>query len=476
MFGAGIIGFLKGIKIMSETFNPEMQYRCTIIRGKAQNEIEDLLPVYAKIITDICPCQKDNFINYFDQKIAKYLFSPTKKTIANHRTEISGKLFGMWREDEKQNIFASKRTENLLVNKDFPQFFKDIVYRFQFPNGMDKIHTTIDRKQNSIKLRPVAFILKALLIIEDKGFSITKHEVGYYILNCLQVLQGRIDPEVVVDKIIENRKKDIFKKVEYPGKASSYNMQHISELLNLIELANLIRQERTKNDVLIKLNRKELSIINYFAKSALESPKFDVYSFRSEDDENTKIKEKFYYEWNKYFSSSDDNVILFETPLKNILGNVIGDVLSDPNVIGAEGENLVFEKEKQRVREFNERLVNKVINFANQRGLGFDIQSIKAESGPTAEHAIYLEVKTTKRITRPRRDSMDSFDLTRNEWIAAEQHRDNYFVYRVYITNEGIFVLIMNNPVSLKEQGIIFAEPTKYHVEFKEEAGLFEKW
>ncbi len=28
-------------------YNPESQYRCTIIRGKSQSDMEDLLPLYA---------------------------------------------------------------------------------------------------------------------------------------------------------------------------------------------------------------------------------------------------------------------------------------------------------------------------------------------------------------------------------------------------------------------------------------------
>ena len=460
---------------MSETFNPEMHYRCTIIRGKSQSAMEDLLPGYAKIITDICPCQKKIFEEKFDIEISKYLYSPSKKTIANHRTEITGKLFGMWREDENGNIHASKRTEKILENRDHPEFFKDVISKFQFPNGMDKIHTTIERKQNNIKIRPVAFVLKVLLIAEEKGYFLTKDEVAYYILNSRQVLQSEVTPELVFDKISENRQQNIVKKVEYPGKANSYGMQHITELLNLVALANLIHQKMEGSDTIIKINPKELSLIKYLAESATKEPGFNVYSYELEDQNRNEIGKKFTYDWDKYISSSDENAPSFTTHPENIVEEeIVSDTVSS-NVIGERGENLVFEKEKQRVREFNERLVNKVKNLSNQRGFGYDIQSIIAE-GPSAEHAIFIEVKTTVRVTKPGRDSTDSFDLTRNEWIAAEQYRDNFFIYRVYFTNEGIFVLIMKNPVSLKERELIYAQPVKFRVEFKQEAGSLKQW
>ena len=124
-----------------KAYNPDSQYRCTIIRGKAQNEIDDLLPSYAKAITDACPCNRETFIAFFDKAIAKFLSSPTKKTIANHRTEIAGKLFGMYWEDGDGIIHASNRTERLLENRDNPEFFKDIIST-QFSNlkAGDRFH------------------------------------------------------------------------------------------------------------------------------------------------------------------------------------------------------------------------------------------------------------------------------------------------------------------------------------------------
>lgn len=42
-------------------YNRLNQYRCIIIRGKSQKEIDDLLPAYAKVIEDITPCEEEKF-------------------------------------------------------------------------------------------------------------------------------------------------------------------------------------------------------------------------------------------------------------------------------------------------------------------------------------------------------------------------------------------------------------------------------
>lgn len=460
-------------------YNPENQYRCTIIRGKAQNEIEDLLPAYAKIITDICPCDSATFIDLFDKAITRFLYSPTDKTIANHRTEIAGKLFGMYWEDENGVVHASARTEQLLENRDNPAFFKDIVSKFQFPNGMDKIQTTIDRVQNGIRLRPVAYVLKLLLEAAATRNVLTKDEIAYYVLNSLDVLQGKVPTREVLDKILERRTRKIFKRVEYPGKASSYCMQHVTEILNIVELANLIRQERDRHTVFIHLNQREQQVIQYLASKGEVAPDFDVYSY---DLASVDGKKQMFLDWDKFYASLDSGSGIFSTSAQSMTQEPelqpgeVAPVGLDTTVIGEEGEKLVFEREKSRVKVFNERLVNRVIYFGKQRGLGYDISSIRAIRGPHAEHSIYIEVKSTKRVTRPQNPLRDQFDLTRNEWVAAEQHKQNYFIYRVYITNEGIFVFIINDPVQQREGGTLYAEPLKYHIEFDEKAGRLEVW
>ena len=48
-------------------YDPSKQYRCTIIRGQSQKEMDDLLPAYAKVIDEICPCSHQDFETLFSQ-------------------------------------------------------------------------------------------------------------------------------------------------------------------------------------------------------------------------------------------------------------------------------------------------------------------------------------------------------------------------------------------------------------------------
>lgn len=47
--------------------------------------------------------------------------------------------------------------------------------------------------------------------------------------------------------------------------------------------------------------------------------------------------------------------------------------------LGDEGEALVFRIEQERVRNYKERLVNKVLLLGKTKGLGYDISSIEAD-------------------------------------------------------------------------------------------------
>ena len=209
-------------------------------RGKAQTELDNLLPADRPIIRSICPANSEDFIRQFDNKLSAIIHNYTPKTLANHRTEIAGKLFGLWYE-LNDTIYSSEKTELYLESNDNPSFFKDIVIRLQFPNGLDKIQTVKDRISNRIRFRPTPFILALLNYASEKNVPIYKNDIAYYVLNSLEVLQGNVDHVTVVNRIIEDKRKRLFFRVSTIGKASSYNMQHITEQLNLIELSNLIR-------------------------------------------------------------------------------------------------------------------------------------------------------------------------------------------------------------------------------------------
>lgn len=136
---------------------------------------------------------------------------------------------------------------------------------------------------------------------------------------------------------------------------------------------------------------------------------------------------------------------------------------------GDEGEALVYDYEKQRVAAFNQRLANKVLSLGKTKGLGYDIQSVIAKPGDMAEFVKYIEVKSTKRLTCPDiHDSLwvDTLNITRNEYIAAQQHKEFYSIFRVYFTRDGVVFFILANVAQKFSNGQIQAVPMTYRVDF----------
>ena len=459
-------------------YNHNNQYRCIIIRGKSQRELDNLLPAYATVIDEICPCTKEDFEGKFNSEFARILrgkISDTvalKKTLDNHRTEIAGKLFGMYYLSDNGIYYASERTKKYLADNDQPAFFKDVCFKMQFPNGMNKIQTLQPYLDSGISLRQFPFIIKCLQIAERERISLTVNDIGYYILNALDVLQGKATPEEVIVQIKADKINRIERKIVVPGKASSYTMQHIREQLNYLELANLIFVDEDKK---VLLNAREERCLQVFAEHCGEKPAFDLYTY---DTSTLEGREQLYLEWDYFYSKISENAEQFKTNLSALVrkdsSQKIEKTSSDSKVeLGDEGEQYIYEYEKRRVAAFNPRLAGKVLPLGKTKGLGYDIQSVVAEKGDFAEFVKYIEVKATKRVTAPDLNDdtwLDTVNITRNEWVAAQQHRNFYSIYRVYFVRDGVVVFVINDVHQKELDGVIQVIPMTYRVDFSNNA------
>lgn len=457
-------------------YDPKRQYRCTIIRGKSQKEMDDLLPAYAKVIDEICPCRHEDFEQMFNNAFQRYLpeSDRTKKTLDNHRTEISGKLFGMYFYADDGMVYESERTQKYLEDNDQPAFFKDICYKMQFPNGTQKVSTTVaQRVSDEINVRPNAFVIKLLQIAQIAKVDITKNELGYYVLNSLDVLQGKASPYEVLEAISKDQKDGVVRDIVVPGKASSYTHQHINEQINYLELANLIR---VTDDKRVVLNPNEKESIDLFANVYDAKPDFDVYTY---DLGNIEVRKMFQFDWDAYYARLSAYARKFATSSAALTFNEEDEKPEEqkkqkkPGMnlaeLGDEGESIVFEYEKNRVAAFNARLANKVLALGKTKGIGYDIQSVIAEPGEEAEFVKYIEVKSTKRLTCPDLDDtlwIDTLNITRNEWVAAHQHRGYYSIYRVFFTRKGISVFVIKDVADKIKDGRIQATPMTYRIDF----------
>ncbi len=462
------------------TYIPEHQYRCTIIRGKSQSDMEDLLPLYANMVHKFCPCTETEFKTRCCAVLSNALFSTTafntlsesnQKTVLNHLTEIAGTLLGLYypSKDDQTNIvymYESEPCKYLVKENDFPTFFKNLCLNFQFPNGAKWIQFVKDDINNKIHIKPFCYVVALLYYAQSQKDKVllTKQEIGYYVLNNLDVLQGKVHYKEVYERIIEDRKN----KVKRERLSGSHAWQHIKEQFNLLELANIIETDATY----IWLNKDESNSIALFIKH-LNNFVFDAYSYNL----GNAVDNEFYIrEWKYFYSRFNEELLNVTTKFG---GDIVvvgkdeqkaqGGATKTTIDLGDEGEALVFRLEQERVRNYKERLVNKVLLLGKTKGLGYDIASIEADENPTKpEFARYIEVKSTKRVTEPSFDKkwLDSLNITSKEWVAAEQYGDFYNIYRVYFTKSKTIVVRIQNPFKKSDEGLIEVYPTTYQMNF----------
>lgn len=447
------------------TYKPDLQYRCTIIRGKSISKMDDFLPVYAETLNSICPITKDKFNEAFDRKLSEFI-KDDEKTIRNHRTENVSKLLGMYYEKEGI-IYKSRRTNKFLKDNDQPAFFKSICFRFQQPNGSQKIGTIMNKVSNDIQFKPYHFILALLKLAYENSITLRKSEIAYYALNSLEVLQGKVSFNNVFNMIMNDRHNNSVKMIRQT-KAYSYHMQHINEQFDYLELANLVR----KNSVNIWINTREMRSIDYFIDNLDEPLMFDFNNYHLSNPKELIL------DWQEYYGyiSHEESDFLYTniSSLKSLEPTTEKpfDLYTSTLEIGEEGENFVLEIEKDIVKSFNPRLVNKVNYHGKMKGLGYDITSIEAgRDKANPEFIRYIEVKATKRVSPPSfTNTLDTINLTRNEWVAAEQHSKHFYIYRIYFTSEGTYVNIINDPIKKNNDGVLYAQPVNYRIEFGVEA------
>lgn len=455
------------------TYDPTNQYRCTIIRGKSQTEMEDMLPFYAQMVHTNCPCTKEEFQHRCFRNVSKLLFGNddfdslpdnNQKTVQNHVTEIAGKLLGLYRTDTDGYVYETESCSLLLEKNDFPWFFKNLCANLQFPNGSQKIQTIQERISNGIKIKPLCYVVSLLDYARQQKENklLTKQEIGYYVLNCLDVLQGKVGVEEVYKQIMYDRDNHISRQ-EFQG---SRDWQHMKEQFNLLDLSNIT----CSDNKYIWLNEKENAAIEIF-KSKNSEPLFDLFGLDLTTIEN---KRQMYSDWDTYYGSVDKRFKKLDTMFGEVgISTVVkekGAVGLSTVELGDQGEMLVYKLECERVRRYKERLVNKVLLLGKTKGLGYDISSIEADGNPAKpEFARYIEVKSTKRSTEPTFDNptwYDSFNLTSKEWIAAEQYGDYYNIYRVYFTKSKTIIVRIQNPYKLSENGDIEVFPTIFQMNF----------
>lgn len=458
-------------------YDHRKQLKCAIIRARAVSDVDNLLPKYATVIDNLCPCTKAEFEKGFNDAFREYAISRArnksnesaiKKTLDNHRTEVSGSLFGMHYEVDGI-VYSSERNKKFLEDNDQPAFFKDWLLKMQFPNGMQKSQTYLKMVEEKLCCHPYSILLRVLEYARRSDVVLLKQELGYYIFNSEDVLKGNATANEVFDQIMNDKRGAIPpRKIIIPdGESSSYD-QHVGDQLKYLQLANLIYIDGQE----VKINPHEMKAINRFIDLIDKPLGFDVYKY---DLSNVENRKRFETDWAIYYGQLSKYADDLATSVESLLLPVDEEPkklkrTNNKIELGDEGEAFVLNFEKDRVSKFNAHLVNKVLGLGKTKGLGYDIQSVIAEPGDFSEFVKYIEVKSTKRVTAPDlKDEVwtDTINITRNEWIAAMQHKEFYSIYRVYFIRGGVVMYIIKNPYQKKMDNIIDVVPLTYRVDFQ---------
>lgn len=458
-------------------YDHRKQLKCAIIRARAISDVDNLLTKYATVIDNLCSCTKVKFEEGFNNAFREYAISKArnksnekaiKKTLDNHRTEVSGSLFGMHYEVDGM-VYSSERNKKFLEDNDQPAFFKDWLLKMQFPNGMQKSQTYLKMVEEKLCCHPYSILLRVLEYARRSDIVLLKQELGYYIFNSEDVLKGNATANEVFDQIMNDKRGGIPpRKIIIPdGESTSYD-QHVGDQLKYLQLANLIYIDGQE----VKINPHEMKSINRFIELINKPLGFDVYKY---DLSNVENRKRFETDWAIYYGQLSKYADDLATPVESLLLPVDEEPkklkrTNNKIELGDEGEEFVLNFEKDRVSKFNAHLVNKVLGLGKTKGLGYDIQSVIAEPGDFSEFVKYIEVKSTKRVTAPDlKDEVwtDTINITRNEWIAAMQHKEFYSIYRVYFIRGGVVMYIIKNPYQKKMDNIIDVVPLTYRVDFQ---------
>lgn len=469
------------------SYDPDKEYyRCTIIRGKAQQEMDDMLPFYATAINQLCPMDEGEFKKCFRDMISQKFFGTAfdnvsrarRKRIDNHRTEIAGKHLGLYRVNSAGVVVPSESCQMVIARCDQPAFFKNLCLNFQFPNFTQKIQTVSKRVKDGIAFKPYHFILALLLVAEREHVVLSIQHFAYYVLSSIDVLRGGVTPETVMARILEDNARGLRKKVP----AGSKNMQHIREQFNMLELANLI----TVRGASICLNHGEDVIINRFVHELSEPLRYDIKSY---DLSVPKEANEAELAWEEYYGALHCDYAELNTTAAALAGEAAKDAskasgtvkakklhLGESTLeIGEEGESFAFAYEYDRIAKYYPKLAKtKVFRVGDRKGLGYDINSIEGHDNPrNPEKQRFIEVKATKRTTEP--SFSEAFDdrgvnVTYTEWQALHDFGSSYMFYLVYITKQGKYLYRIADPSAKEKAGALRFRAPIYEMTYNKNA------
>ncbi len=468
---------MKGYYVIPDEF----WLRIHFVRPRFKANIENVLLYMANECCKIETSSCDEYAEKINNAIRLFPGNAdlSQKTIDNWRTEISA-LCAFYNEDKACDTTATAPLSWFLhEHQDLTQFFKFLMFSFQFPGGHIKTTDNVELILNNVKFKPAQYIIKVLLagneILaaegKEKEMSISDEEATYCIFNDKRVTSGARKPHEVAKIILANRKR----KLKYYNRADKriFNskglprskgdvVRYAGDIMYYMEIASLL-ERRIDGYHILKPN--EIEAINTFANDKSFFSGYDQFYG------NPKLKPSMLTPlepaWFSYVNAKLDpekfktNIrsIISDSELNVVFDKRIAEILSSASTtkkdIGNIGEAIIYSHEKMRLKlaGYDDLLHLIAIVDSPSYHPGYDIDSLEGDG--TSRHR-YIEVKTT--ISR-QKIQMYNFHMSTNEWSVADTHREHYCVYRLMLSAEDKTLYILRDPVSLYKRDEINALP-----------------
>ncbi|ADA65047.1 protein NO VEIN domain-containing protein [Lactococcus lactis] len=449
------------------------------VRPRFKNKVEEVLIFMATRLSSLGTLDSNKFAESMNKAIREFPDNHdlTLKTIQNWRTEISA-LFGFVLTENGVSR-AGRTAVELADNQDLVKFFKEFLFSFQYPGAHTKDKEILELCQDDIRFQPAYFLINLMknCPIQREAY-ITKDEATHLIFNDLRVTAKKETISETWKRVIDSRKSNM--NFDSSGDVTRY----AGDILDYMELANFINLKGRN----FYLNKNEKDSINKFMENATF---FSEYSDLKRKNKLTleSIKE-IRVKWFS-FVNRDLGKIDFATNIDSYI---------------SETEQIVIERQKESIIEFQEVLVNErkiktfeigtrgeaiiinhektkllasghddlvhLINFVPTKlAVGYDIQSFEDDD---SELRKYIEVKTT---ISNRSVSFNSIHITKNEWRTAKSVKDRYYIYRMQVSQQQRKLFILKNLYNMVTNEIVDLIPSndRFDIRFKDSSGAYEE-
>jgi hypothetical protein len=431
------------------------------------------------------PLKESDFRRRIDDQIKSFPNNSRKKakTIANWRTEISA-LFSMVKTSEGRTE-PTAIARQLAESEDLIEFFRIFLFKFQYPGGHVKPHEAAKMIRRGIRFLPAQFLIRVMqagqqLIDDGATFGITPAEATHLVFNDLRVTASReLSPEDIAKQILKNRKDGT--RYERGGDMVRY----AKDILDYMEIADLVAH-RIATDM-YSLNPRSLATSITIAEKATA---FNGYEHLYGSEPSARDVAACQLKWTEFASDISD-VPDLAGDLSEVLalGNdglpesINRDFLREitevqkrgsSNEIGRIGEAIARQHERNRLRLVGRPdLARKVRKIPDGLGVGYDVKSYEGVRDGVVDIQRLIEVKTTRKRSRK---PFLSFKMTSNEWVAAYEHSNHYFVYRILLSSGGPRMFVIRNPFQRYVDREINMIPRKgAEVTCSEKAGVWEE-